>query len=85
MFCRQQSPNQHDLVSRRNVEGQLGHGKQSQDPVATPAAVGALADFKVCACQSICSGASLLALIRHSQVRLWLDFIRTLILQPFPC
>ena len=83
MFCeiQQQSRNPHDLVSRRNVEGQLGHGKQSQDPVATPAAVGALADFKVCACQSTCNAASfLLALILHSHCH----FIRTLILQPFP-
>lgn len=38
---------QHNVAGRRNSEGQLGHGTRSQDPVSTPAAVEALANFEV--------------------------------------
>lgn len=54
----QQCSSNYDIPCRRNAEGQLGRGIHSQDPVATPAAVEALASFRVCALWHLHSTAS---------------------------
>lgn len=73
------------LAYRRNVEGQLGHGRPSQDPVATPAAVEALANFKVCAfdkCRTL--QPHLYCCFPFATVRRLSREQSTLFLRPFP-